>query len=1313
MASKLTEGNDASTARERSQLTSPSVLATLRRGVMRCGVDRIVHFAARPFLVALGLLAAMPVQAQMTPAISESIDSPDGTPDARPKITITADRDTIYGNLEDLRLVLKREKAGEALTVKLWLQQDEDWLKRRTQTRYVYFYPQDTVAVMKVHRSQFDPDITESGCIVVKVVEAPGYSISKAKAPVWIISVPAPVVTLSLNRVADTFAEDGGQATQQLVARMTLGMPRGVEVAARIGTRGKGSSKELSATAGEDFESVSRTVVIPEDAYELQEGWWVARADLSLGLFDDDMREGTETFELTVQPPSDQSEKVQFLNSNGTRCWGRCKNLMHITDDEGVPAMKLSVSADEIMEEGETSSTAMVSITDGTSFEGDQLVTLSLDGTATMGADYVVSPADADAQAAEYQVVLPGQSTSTEVTIKAMSDEIDDPDEKIEVSAALDGDPIGDMRAIRIMNQEVVLPRITLSANRDNIIAGLEDLELTLTREGPLDESLRLTVQLTQDQRWIPFASCPVTFGPGEATATATLRRGQFSGNVVESGNLTAAVQAIDGFDVHDASASVFVVSQQGPAIRVLFNHDVYRFAEDSKDPLVILVAQAASGMSRGTTVRFAAGSRSGTAGAGDDFASLSEEITLREEDFAFENGLWQAKHRLPLTLLDDDVREGTERFDLLLRRVQGHPDELQLSAFSGAPCQGVCATPVEIADGEDTPVLEFSVKPLEIREEDKSSSTATVAIANGKTFAADQAVTFVLAGTADEGIDYEVAPSDADSQASGHQVVLAAGSSSAGVNLTARDDNSSDPGEKIEISAVHDGNAIGSGVVRIVDGARGPTLKVTFEGVGPPKDGRDAGIATGPFTTHFAFSEPVEGFTQDDIRWSTLAWTTHDSTLIGLILSDFTEVRPGLEYSVVGMPTKSGRLSVGADEGAAYAVTTGAASEWGTSSLWIDLPANVLMVWPRSLTVREGDAKGDEFVVVLSSEPTSTVSVDLTGTEGTAVKANNSLPLTFSTSDWSVARGVTIVAGADANARDETVALQLAASGGGYGGQTATVVVKVRDSQAGSAGAVGGDVNDEAAALILVENVTAEAAAAALLGEEVLNAAQLAALDRLGNENGSYDLGDLLSWVVRCRRGEARCGGVPGNVAALAASGLAGRTGHRNQQDSGSGGRSPSRRRSARGLRRFRQRTGSPVRRRSRAAGYGLALLLAASMTWACADDVMRPVVERDPGYLTVSLTVPPDARDMGAMLLVEGPGIDAIEAPDFELFESGTSSSRRIIVSGPLSTGPVLKIQVPDRGDLAEYRVRLLEVSGEDYTLRDLAAYRAAISR
>ena len=64
--------------------------------------------------------------------------------------------------------------------MKLWLHQDEDWLTRSTQTRYVYFYPNDTTAVLKVHRSQFDPGVSKSGCIIAKVVEASGYDINPA-----------------------------------------------------------------------------------------------------------------------------------------------------------------------------------------------------------------------------------------------------------------------------------------------------------------------------------------------------------------------------------------------------------------------------------------------------------------------------------------------------------------------------------------------------------------------------------------------------------------------------------------------------------------------------------------------------------------------------------------------------------------------------------------------------------------------------------------------------------------------------------------------------------------------------------------------------------------------------------------------------------------------------------------------------------------------------------------------------------------------------------------------------------------------------
>ena len=126
--------------------------------------------------------------------------------------------------------------------------------------------------------------------------------------------------------------------------------------------------------------------------------------------------------------------------------------------------------------------------------------------------------------------------------------------------------------------------------------------------------------------------------------------------------------------------------------------------------------------------------------------------------------------------------------------------------------------------------------------------------------------------------------------------------------------------------------------------------------------------------------------------------------------------------------------------------------------------------------------------------------------------------------------------------------------------------------------------------------------------------------------------------------------------------------------------------------------------------------LLLTAAMTWGCADNVIRPAVaEADPGYLTVELSAPAGARDMAAMLLIEGPGIESVRASGFELFQPDPSSHtrRQVIVAGSLSTGPILEFRVPDRGDLARYTVRLRQVAGEGYTLRDLSRYTVVISR
>ena len=69
------------------------------------------------------------------------------------------------------------------------------------------------------------------------------------------------------------------------------------------------------------------------------------------------------------------------------------------------------------------------------------------------------------------------------------------------------------------------------------------------------------------------------------------------------------------------------------------------------------------------------------------------------------------------------------------------------------------------------------------------------------------------------------------------------------------------------------------------------------------------------------------------------------------------------------------------------------------------------------------------------------------------------------------------------------------------------------------------GDGDD--ALLARVGDVTPEAATAALFGGDALTGDQLAAMDQLGNRNGAYDLGDLLSWRARCHRNEVSCGAI------------------------------------------------------------------------------------------------------------------------------------------------------------------------------------------
>ena len=242
---------------------------------------------------------------------------------------------------------------------------------------------------------------------------------------------------------------------------------------------------------------------------------------------------------------------------------------------------------------------------------------------------------------------------------------------------------------------------------------------------------------------------------------------------------------------------------------------------------------------------------------------------------------------------------------------------------------------------------------------------------------------------------------------------------------------------------------------------------------------------------------------------------------------------------------------------------------------------------------------------------------------------------------------------------------------------------------------------DEEVQALLVMEGTTPHEAAAALFGERSLGEARLAALDRLGNRNGYYDLGDLLSWIDRCRSGEADCGGTPTDAgpvggAALPGAALGGGTSSRKR------GPAPGRR-AHRPVRRVR-------RRRSR-TGCGLMAMLAATLTWSCTG-TDQTMAEPDPGFLTVELTAPAANRDIGVVLELEGPGIGDVRAPGLELYESSAPEQHQIVVAGSLPAGELLQFHVPDRNQLFLYRVQVRQVAGEDYELRNVGHYEAVIS-
>ena len=96
-------------------------------------------------------------------------------------------------------------------------------------------------------------------------------------------------------------------------------------------------------------------------------------------------------------------------------------------------------------------------------------------------------------------------------------------------------------------------------------------------------------------------------------------------------------------------------------------------------------------------------------------------------------------------------------------------------------------------------------------------------------------------------------------------------------------------------------------------------------------------------------------------------------------------------------------------------------------------------------VTVTEGDAAGSSYTVALATQPSGSVSVSITGQASTDLSLDKTT-LTFTVDNWATAQTVTVEAGHDNDAANDTATLTHTASGGDYAGITVDLPVTVTD---------------------------------------------------------------------------------------------------------------------------------------------------------------------------------------------------------------------------------------------------------------------------
>ena len=687
-------------------------------------------------------------------------------------------------------------------------------------------------------------------------------------------------------------------------------------------------------------------------------------------------------------------------------------------DDDETPSsgVTLTVVPDSIGEgAAATSITVTAALNGGTRGSATPVVVSVGSGTATSGTDFETVTG--------FTITIPANSASHTGTfsLSATQDTLDEPDETVSVNGTTTVPEFSVTGAEVEIADDDAEPGVTLSLSGTSIGEAGGIATVTASLDHASSESTAVTVSVSPDT---PATSSDYSLSTNlvltiAADSTASTGRVAITGvdNDVDSADGTVQVKgdAVNGLGVTDP-ADVELTLEDDDTRGVTVSATALDIGEGGDGSYtVVLTSQPTANVT--VTPSRASGDTDVTVGGALTFTPLNwataQTVTVGAAQDA--------------DALDDGA-------------VIAH-------SVSGGDYGGVTAASVDVSvDDDETPSsgVTLSVNPDSIGEGAAATSiTVTAALNGGTRGSATPVVVSVGSGTATSGTDFETV--------TGFTITIPPNTAShtGTFSLSPTQDTLDEPDETVSVNGTTTvpGFSVTGAEVEIADDDAAPGVTLSLSGTSISEAG---GIATVTASLDHASSESTA--VTVSVAPNTPATSSDYSPSANLVLTIAAD-----------STASTGTVTIaGVDNDIDAADKTVTVKGDAENTLGVTDPADVELTLEdddtRGVTVSAtaldvGEGGDGSYTVVLTSQPTADVRVTPSRASGdTDVTVSGAL--TFTALNWATARTVTVSAGQDSDADDDSAVIAHAVSGGDYGGVTAASVdVSVDDDETPSSG--------------------------------------------------------------------------------------------------------------------------------------------------------------------------------------------------------------------------------------------------------------------